>query len=111
LPGIRAVALDADLGAEQPLGSVELSPDGRFEIHYTVESFGADEAGTADIVVRVVDASGKVLGQSRNYTPPPGRAGHRRSRHRPAPAAHGVGGPPGPHRTVTLQDSAIDVVH
>jgi len=71
LPGIRAVALDADLGAEQPLGSVELRPDGHFEIYYTVESFGADEAGTADVVVRIVDASGKVIAQSRENTNAP----------------------------------------
>ena len=68
---LRAVVSDIDLTAEQPLGAIELPPDGHFVVPYIVDSFSADEAGTADIVVRVVDASGKVLAQSREYTNAP----------------------------------------
>ena len=64
-PGLVVRAFDRDLRSEQPLGG-ETRSDSQadYQIPYTADQFKRAEKGTADLIVRVYDAKGKVLAAS-----------------------------------------------
>jgi peptidoglycan hydrolase-like protein with peptidoglycan-binding domain len=64
LAGIVVLAFDKDLRSEQPLGKQNPTPtdqDGRYEISYTQDQFSRAEKGSADLIFKLVAASGRPL--------------------------------------------------
>jgi hypothetical protein len=64
LEGLTVRAVDRDLGGEEPLGEATTDADGRYRIGYTAADFERNERGTADVLVRVVDAAGTTVAES-----------------------------------------------
>ena len=54
-------AFDRDLRSEQLLGEARTDAQGHYEINYKPESFINAERGSADLAVKVFDASGQLL--------------------------------------------------
>jgi Tc toxin complex TcA C-terminal TcB-binding domain/Neuraminidase-like domain/Salmonella virulence plasmid 28.1kDa A protein/Putative peptidoglycan binding domain len=61
LKDVRVQAFDKDLRSEQPLGESVLSKEGRYEIRYSADKFSRAEKRLADLIVRVLDRTGKIL--------------------------------------------------
>lgn len=62
--GALVVAMDRDLRGEEVLGQATTNRDGYYEIRYTSNRFARAEKGSADLVVRAMDAAGVVLAAS-----------------------------------------------
>ena len=58
---IKVVAFDRDLRSEQPLGETQTDRDGAYRIEYSERKFLNRERGTADLVVKALDADGSIL--------------------------------------------------
>lgn len=59
--GVKVVAVDKDLRSEEQLGEAETARDGSYRIEYAEGRFLGRERGTADLVVKVLDAVGGLL--------------------------------------------------
>jgi hypothetical protein len=59
--GIKVAAFDRDLRNEEPLGESYTDRDGSYRIEYLERQFLNAERGSADLVVKVLDANGQVL--------------------------------------------------
>ena len=57
----RVAAFDRDLRSEQPLGEAYTDRTGTYRIEYTQRQFLNLERGTADLVVKAIDADGSIL--------------------------------------------------
>lgn len=57
----KVVAFDRDLRSEQPLGEAYTDRDGAYLIEYSQRQFLNRERGTADLVVKAIDADGSLL--------------------------------------------------
>src|SRR2546428_11212145 len=57
----KVTALDRDLRSEQPLGEAQTDRNGAYRIEYSERQFLNRERGTADLVVRALDADGTPL--------------------------------------------------
>ncbi len=64
LSGAIVVAVDQDLRGEEALGQTTTNADGQYEIRYTANQFARAEKGTADLIVRALNAAGTVLAAS-----------------------------------------------
>jgi len=62
--GLVVRAYDRDLRSEELLGETKSDGQGTYQISYTADKFKRAEKGTADLVVRVYDAAGKILAAS-----------------------------------------------
>lgn len=62
--GVKVVAFDRDLRSEQLLGEAPTDKDGNYRIRYDDARYLAAETGSADLVVRVFAADGRVLAAS-----------------------------------------------
>ena len=62
--GLVVRAFDRDLRSEERLGESAVGERGEYEITYTPRAFGRAEHATADLLVRVFDARGELLGSS-----------------------------------------------
>jgi peptidoglycan hydrolase-like protein with peptidoglycan-binding domain len=62
--GILVRAVDQDLRREQPLGEATTDARGGYVIGYAAAQFARAEDETADLIVRVIDASGSVVTSS-----------------------------------------------
>ncbi|MCC6510844.1 MAG: peptidoglycan-binding protein, partial [Pirellulaceae bacterium] len=60
----KVLAFDKDLRSEQPLGQSDIAYQGRYEIRYLPEKFMRHEKRLADLFLRVLDSSGKLLFES-----------------------------------------------
>jgi Tc toxin complex TcA C-terminal TcB-binding domain/Neuraminidase-like domain/Putative peptidoglycan binding domain len=60
LDGVTVQAFDRDLRSEEPLGNT-LTKAGQYEIRYTQAQFRKAEKDTADVVVKILDVTGKEL--------------------------------------------------
>ncbi|TQQ82633.1 peroxidase [Halonotius terrestris] len=49
--GVTVLAVDSDLGTDDPLGAMEVRPDGSFEIHATSDDVGGAIEGDPEIVL------------------------------------------------------------
>ena len=63
----RVVVYDVDMASETALDSGPLDAEGAYDIRYHAEWYAADEAGTADLRVRVIDAAKNVCAESDVY--------------------------------------------
>jgi Tc toxin complex TcA C-terminal TcB-binding domain/Neuraminidase-like domain len=63
--GTKVVAFDLDLRSEQPLGEAYTDRDGAYRIEYSQSQFLNLERGTADLVVKDIDADGSIRVASR----------------------------------------------
>jgi hypothetical protein len=60
-PQTKVVAFDRDLRREQPLGEAQTDRNGAYCIEYSEKNFFNQERGSADLVVKALDAKGSVL--------------------------------------------------
>ena len=65
LSGILIAAVDKDLRSEELLGQAMTDEQGRYVITYTADQFRRAEKGSADLIVRVINAEGPPLASSR----------------------------------------------
>lgn len=57
----KVAAFDRDLRNEQALGEAQTDPNGAYRIEYSESRFLNRERGTADLVVKALDADGSIL--------------------------------------------------
>jgi hypothetical protein len=60
-PRIKVVAFDRDLRSEERLGEAQTDREGAYRIEYAGTQFLNRERGTADLVVKALDADGSIL--------------------------------------------------
>jgi len=63
-PSLKVVAFDRDLRKEQALGEAQTDGSGGYRIEYIEQHFLNQERGSADLLVKVLDADGSVLASS-----------------------------------------------
>ena len=71
MAGLIVKAVDKDILNEQLLGRATTDAEGRYEITFSSRQIGKEKKGGPDIVVRVFDQKGYVLGESAKFSNTP----------------------------------------
>ena len=61
VPGLAVTAYDRDMRSRETLGSTRTAADGRYMIHYAVDTFSRAEARRADLEIEIADPQGQVI--------------------------------------------------
>lgn len=61
VPGLTVTAYDRDMRSRETLGTARTAADGRYMIHYAVDTFSRAEARRADLEIEIADYKGRVI--------------------------------------------------